>query len=44
MDIKLAIGQRIKDLRNKKGISQGKLAEFSEFNICFFNSPRRSNK
>ena len=38
MDIKKTFGQRIKDLRNKKGISQEKLAEFSELHRTYISS------
>ena len=38
MDIKQTFGQRIKDLRNKKGISQEKLAEFSELHRTYISS------
>lgn len=38
MDIKLTFGQRIKDLRNKRGISQEKLAEFSELHRTYISS------
>jgi transcriptional regulator with XRE-family HTH domain len=38
MDIKQTFGQRVKDLRNKKGISQEKLAEFSELHRTYISS------
>jgi transcriptional regulator with XRE-family HTH domain len=38
MDIKLTFGQRIKDLRTKKGISQEKLAEFSDLHRTYISS------
>lgn len=38
MDIKYVFGQRIKDLRNQKGISQEKLAEFSDLHRTYISS------
>jgi transcriptional regulator with XRE-family HTH domain len=38
MDIKHRFGIRIKDLRNKKGISQEKLAEISDLHRTYISS------
>jgi transcriptional regulator with XRE-family HTH domain len=38
MDIKQLFGQRVKELRNKKGISQEKLAEFSDLHRTYISS------
>ena len=38
MNIKLTFGQRIKFLRNEKGISQEKLAEFSDLHRTYISS------
>ena len=38
MNIKTSIGNRIRDLRKKKNISQEKLAELSELDRTYINS------
>ncbi len=38
MDIKQLFGHRVKELRNKKGISQEKLAEFSDLHRTYISS------
>ena len=39
MDIKIAVGKRIKELRNKLGISQEELADIAKLDKDFFKQP-----
>lgn len=38
MDIKIAVGKRIKELRNKLGISQEELADIAELDRTYITS------
>lgn len=38
MDIKIAVGRRIKELRNKLGISQEELADIAELDRTYITS------
>ena len=38
MDIKIAVGKRVKELRNKLGISQEELADIAELDRTYITS------
>ena len=44
MDIKQAVGKRIKELRNKLGISQEELADIAGLDRTYITSVERGNR
>lgn len=44
MDIKIKFGQKIRDLRNARGISQEKLAEFANLHRTYISSVEQGKR
>jgi len=44
MDIKIAIGKRVKELRNKLGISQEELADIAQLDRTYITSVERGRR
>lgn len=44
MDIKIKFGQKVRDLRNAKGISQEKLAEFADLHRTYISSVEQGKR
>lgn len=44
MDVKIAIGKRVKELRNKLGISQEELADIAQLDRTYITSVERGRR
>lgn len=44
MDIKILVGKRVKELRNKLGLSQEELADYAELDRTYITSVERGRR
>ena len=44
MDIKILVGKRVKELRNKLGLSQEELADYAELDRTYITSVERGKR
>ena len=44
MDVKILVGKRVKELRNKLGISQEELADYAELDRTYITSVERGRR